>query len=159
MTLLRLGRFAIHCPAASSQILTRAVIMSRLCRLLLVAGLWLVGCSAPPTPEPTPTPGPTLNASLWVDYPILADGYKQAATVVVNDGSGKPVAGANVIGSYTTLEGEQPLIFPTTDDEGKSRVPLLITAPVKSSQVITLTVHIFEKDRWGKSNTSFQIVP
>ena len=131
--------------------------MSRLCRLLLVAGLWLAGCSAPPTPAPTPTPGPTLNASLWVDYPILADGYEQAATVVVNDGSGKPVAGADVVGSYTTPEGEQPLIFPTTDDEGKSRVPLPIL--VKSSQVITLTVHIFEKDRWGKSDTSFQIVP
>ena len=138
--------------------------MSRLCRLLLAAGVWLAGCSAPPTPAPTPTPGPTLNASLWVDYPILADGYEQAATVVVNDGSGKPVAGADVVGVYTTPEGEQPLIFPTTDDEGKSRIPLPIPAAVKSSQVkssqvITLTVHIFEKARWGESNTSFQIVP
>jgi len=135
-------------------------LIHRLCRLLILAGLWLVACTAPPAPTPTPTSTPTLNASLWVDYPIIHTGYQQAATVIVNDGAGKPVAGATVIGEIMTLEGKlETFYFPSTDDEGKSRMPLEILTQVETSQVITLTVTTVEQDRWGKSNTSFQIIP
>jgi hypothetical protein len=134
--------------------------MSLLWRLLIMAGLWLGGCSTSATATSTPTSTPTLNTSLWVDYPVIANGYEQAATVVVNDGGGQPVVGATVIVTYVTPEGKmEDIRFPVTDDNGRSRMTLPVKTPAAISQIVILTAHVVENDRWGMSNASFQIVP
>lgn len=133
--------------------------LSCLCHLWLCLGLWLTACKGPPILTPTPTPPATLNASLWVDYPVVSNGYKQAANVVVNDTRGKPVSGANIIGEYVTPTGKQVIYFPSTDGEGRSRVPLPLPSTIKATQVLTLTVRIVQNSQWGEGSTTFQIVP
>lgn len=95
---------------------------------------------------------------LWMDYPVAPVKHAQAANVAVLDTNGRPVSGATVIGEYRTPSGTRILNFPTTDDNGMSRLAIAMPA-VTSMQTLTLTVTVVHDGEWDRAWTSFEVYP
>lgn len=127
--------------------------------MMIVGLLALVsGCQSSPTTTPMPTSSPTLNAILWVDFPVIFGTAKQAANVIVTDRHGLPVPNAVVVGRYNTGNGWQTIVFPGTDDNGLARANFEL--PVFSApQVVTVTVTAALNSEWDHSSTAFEVYP
>jgi hypothetical protein len=129
---------------------------------LIYAALCLVlvsACASGPTPTPQPTPSPTLNANLWVDFPSLSTGQRQAANLAVTDPTGAPVSGITAVLTITAGSYTEQYFFPVTSADGTARVEVLLPTV---SVITTFSMDVVVVDSLGGSDrakASFDLYP
>jgi hypothetical protein len=124
--------------------------------------LWLMlasACTASPSPTPPPTPAPTLNANLWVDFPSVRIGQRQAANIAVTDPTGAPVSGITAILVITAGSYKEEYHFPVTGVDGTARVEVMLP---QVNNVTTFSMEVVAVDSKGGADgakTSFELYP
>jgi hypothetical protein len=124
--------------------------------------LWLVtltACTGNASPTPPPTPAPTLNANLWVDFPSVRIGQRQAANIAVTDPTGAPVSGITAILVITAGSYKEEYHFPVTGADGTARVEVMLP---QVNNVTTFSMEVVAVDSKGGADgakTSFELYP
>jgi hypothetical protein len=102
----------------------------------------------------TPSPAPEMRASVSVQSPTIGQGGQQTIFLVVNDGQGHPVSGAQALAVLSYNTGTAEVELPPSDDNGLASAAF-IAPPAPSGSKVLIQMHVLIGETYLTAETSY----
>lgn len=105
-------------------------------------------------PYGTPGPPPALHPSLTVQFPAVEQGQQQSIYLMVVDGEGRPVPGAQALAVLRYDRATAEVTLPDTDANGLSSATFVVPPATPGSRVI-IEAHVLIGDTFQTVETTY----